>query len=94
MWDFTSASARNAPERESVLALSAAVQASFKPRHNQTDPLPRGGRMTQKTFREQFLPTQGGFETRPYKSPDLRVRRAAALSPSAQALSGHLAAPA
>jgi hypothetical protein len=39
LWDFTSASARNAPERESVLALSAAVQASFKPRHNQTDPL-------------------------------------------------------
>jgi hypothetical protein len=30
----------------------------------------RSGRMTQRTSRE-FLPTQGGFETRPYKSPDL-----------------------
>ena len=37
---------------------------------------------------------QGGFETRPYKSPDLCVRRAAALSPSAQALFDHRAAPA
>jgi hypothetical protein len=37
---------------------------------------------------------QGGFETRPYKSADLCVRRAAALSPSAQALFDHLAAPA
>jgi hypothetical protein len=35
---------------------------------------------------------RGGFETRPYKSPDLCVRRAAALSPSAQALFDHLAA--
>jgi hypothetical protein len=40
LWGFTSASARTAPERESVFALSAAVQAPFKPRHNQTDPLP------------------------------------------------------
>jgi hypothetical protein len=39
-WGFTSASARTAPERESVLALSAAVQAPFKPRHSQTDQLP------------------------------------------------------
>jgi hypothetical protein len=54
----------------------------------------RGGRMTQRTSRERFLPKQGGFETRPYKSPDLCVRRAAALSPSAQALFNHLAAPA
>ena len=31
---FTPASARNALERENVLALSAAVQAPFRPRHN------------------------------------------------------------
>src|SRR6202011_1091062 len=31
----------------------------------------RGGRMTQRTSRERFLPKQGGFKTRPYKSPDL-----------------------
>ena len=36
--DFTSATAKNAPERESALVLSAAGQA-FKYRHNQTDPL-------------------------------------------------------
>jgi hypothetical protein len=54
----------------------------------------RGGRMTQRTSRERFLPKQGGFETRPYKSPDLCVGRAAALSPSARALFDHLAAPA
>jgi hypothetical protein len=48
----------------------------------------------ERTSRERFLPKQGGFETRPYKSPDLCVRRAAALSPSAQALFDHLAAPA
>jgi hypothetical protein len=50
--------------------------------------------MTQRTSRERFLPKQGAFETRRYKSPDLCVRRAAALSPSAQALFDHLAAPA
>jgi hypothetical protein len=50
--------------------------------------------MTQRPSRERFLPKQGGFETRPYKSPDLCVRRAAAPSPSAQALFDHLAAPA
>jgi hypothetical protein len=50
--------------------------------------------MTQRTPRERFLPKQGGFETRPYKPPDLCMRRAAALSPSAQALFDHLAAPA
>ena len=27
--------------------------------------------MTQRTSGERFLPKQGGFETRPYKSPDL-----------------------
>jgi hypothetical protein len=54
----------------------------------------RGGRMTQRTSRERFLPKQGWFETHPYKSPDLCVRCAAALSPSAQALFDHLAAPA
>jgi hypothetical protein len=27
--------------------------------------------MTRRTSRERFLPKQGGFETRPYKSPDL-----------------------
>jgi hypothetical protein len=37
--DFISATAKNAPERESALVLSAAGQV-FKPRHNQTDPLP------------------------------------------------------
>jgi hypothetical protein len=50
--------------------------------------------MTQRTSRERFLPKQGGFETRPYKSPDLCVRRAVALSPSAHALFDQLAAPA
>jgi hypothetical protein len=54
----------------------------------------RGGRMTQRTSRVRFLLRQGGFETRPYKSPDLRARRAAALSPSVQALFDRLAAPA
>jgi hypothetical protein len=39
---FTPVSAKSALERESVPALSAAEQASFKPRHNQTDPLPNG----------------------------------------------------
>jgi hypothetical protein len=38
-WGFTPASARNAPEQESAFALSAAVQALFKPRHNPIDPL-------------------------------------------------------
>jgi hypothetical protein len=38
--DFISATAKNAPERESVLVLSAAGQASFKHRDNQTDPPP------------------------------------------------------
>jgi hypothetical protein len=54
----------------------------------------RGGQMTQRTSRERSLSRQGGFETRPYKSPDLCMRRAAALSPSAQALFDHFAAPA
>ena len=40
LWGFSSASASNAPERASVLALSAAGQASLKPRPNQTDRLP------------------------------------------------------
>jgi hypothetical protein len=40
--DFTT-SARSAPERESVLALSAAVQAPFKPGHNQTQGDHRSG---------------------------------------------------
>src|ERR1700722_4173967 len=31
----------------------------------------RGGRMTPRTSRKRFLPKQGGFKTRPYKSPDL-----------------------
>lgn len=35
--DFISVTAQNAPERESVLVLSAAGQAPFKLRHNQTD---------------------------------------------------------
>ena len=39
LWDFISATAKNAPERESALVLSAAGQV-FKHRHNQTDPLP------------------------------------------------------
>src|SRR5262252_1368626 len=34
LWGSSSKSARNAPERESVLALSAAGRALFKPRHN------------------------------------------------------------
>jgi hypothetical protein len=50
--------------------------------------------MTQRTSRERSPSRQGGFETRPYKSPDLCMRRAAALSPSAQALFDHFAAPA
>jgi hypothetical protein len=37
---FTSANVRNAPERESVLALSAAAQVPFKPRLNQTEVQP------------------------------------------------------
>ena len=41
--DFTSANARNALELESARVLSAAAQASSKPRHTQTDPLPRVG---------------------------------------------------
>jgi hypothetical protein len=47
-----------------------------------------------KQMASTVLPQQGGFETRPCKSPDLWVRRAAALSPSAPALFDHLAAPA
>jgi hypothetical protein len=31
----------------------------------------RGGRMTRTISRERRLPKQGGFETRPYKSPNL-----------------------
>jgi hypothetical protein len=38
LWDFISATAKNALEPESVLVLSAAGQASFRLRHNQTDP--------------------------------------------------------
>ena len=37
-WDFISATAKNVPERESALVLSAAGQL-LKHRHNQTDPL-------------------------------------------------------
>jgi hypothetical protein len=40
LWDFTPGSAKNAQEQESVLALSAAGQALFQHRRNQTDPLP------------------------------------------------------
>jgi hypothetical protein len=39
LWDFTLTTAKNAVGRESALVLSATGQA-FKPRHNQTDPLP------------------------------------------------------
>ncbi len=34
--------------------------------------------MTQRTPRERCLPTQGGFETRPYESPDLFAGSSAA----------------
>jgi len=37
-WDFKSSSAKNVLERESALVLSAAGQALFQSRHNQTDP--------------------------------------------------------
>jgi hypothetical protein len=52
----------------------------------------RGGRKTQRTSRERFLPKQGGFETRPTNLPICAC--AVPLSPSAQALFDHLAAPA
>jgi hypothetical protein len=35
----------------------------------------RSGRMTLTTSRERRLPRDGGFETRPYKSPDLCAPR-------------------
>jgi hypothetical protein len=37
LWDFIPATAKYAPERESTLVLSAAGQAPFRHRHNQTD---------------------------------------------------------
>jgi hypothetical protein len=40
LWDFTPATAKNAQARERALVLSAAGQALFQHRHNQTDPLP------------------------------------------------------
>ena len=40
LWDFIPATAKNAQERERALVLSAAGQALFQHRHNQTDPLP------------------------------------------------------
>src|SRR5215468_11720796 len=40
LWVFMPATAKNAQERERALVLSAAGQASFRHRHNQTDPLP------------------------------------------------------
>ena len=40
LWDFILATAKNAQERERALVLSAAGQALFRHRHNQTDPLP------------------------------------------------------
>src|SRR6516165_9681990 len=43
--------------------------------------IPRGGRMTRRTSRERFLPKQGGFETRPYKSPDLGAAMIASIAP-------------
>ena len=46
LWDFLVATAKNVPERESALVLSAAGQASFKRHHNQTDPLPGTRRRT------------------------------------------------
>jgi hypothetical protein len=39
--DFISATAKNAPAREGAFVLPAAGPV-FKPRHNQTDPLPGG----------------------------------------------------
>jgi hypothetical protein len=39
-WDFKSTSAKNAPELESALVLSATGQALFKSRYNQIDSLP------------------------------------------------------
>jgi hypothetical protein len=38
--DFTSTSAKNALEQESAFVPFAAGQASFRLRHNRTDPLP------------------------------------------------------
>jgi hypothetical protein len=40
LWDFLPATAKNTQERESSLVLSAAGQALFQHRHNQTEPLP------------------------------------------------------
>jgi hypothetical protein len=56
------------------------VGAGFKPA---PAVILRGGRMIQRTSRERRLPKQGGFETRPYKSPDF-VRCLAKESPSGQ----------
>ena len=39
LWDFTPTTAKNAVGWESALVLSAMGQV-FKPRHNQTNPLP------------------------------------------------------
>jgi hypothetical protein len=51
---FSPVSARNAPEQERVFALSAAAQALFKPRHNQTDPLSAGCLVTAPRFVAAF----------------------------------------
>jgi hypothetical protein len=40
LWDFLPATAKNAQERERALLPSAAGQALFQHRHNQTDPVP------------------------------------------------------
>src|SRR3984893_4669250 len=50
--------------------------------------------MTQRTSRERFLPKQGGFKTRPYKSPDLcAASRKRGLSASARSEIGNAHAP-
>src|SRR6516165_1581091 len=47
------------------------VGAGFKPaRALRSRTIRRGGRMTQRTSREHLLRKQGGFESRPYESPD------------------------
>jgi hypothetical protein len=60
-WGFTSANARDAPERESVLALSAEVQGPFKPRHNQTDPPPARSRTGRNQSLLRSLPASAGL---------------------------------
>ena len=42
LWDFIPATAKNAQELERAPVLSAAGQASFRHRQNQTDPTARG----------------------------------------------------